>query len=35
MPGSVSEADDAVQGAQLRASRANASDVEDMCASSS
>jgi DNA-directed RNA polymerase specialized sigma24 family protein len=32
MLGSVSEADDAVQEAWLRASRANASDVEDMYA---
>jgi RNA polymerase sigma factor (sigma-70 family) len=32
MLGSVSEADEAVQEAWLRASRANTSDVEDMCA---
>ncbi|MGH2946056.1 MAG: sigma-70 family RNA polymerase sigma factor [Solirubrobacteraceae bacterium] len=32
MLGSVCEADDAVQEAWLRASRANTSDVEDMCA---
>jgi RNA polymerase sigma-70 factor (ECF subfamily) len=32
MPGSVSEADDAVQEARLRASRANTNDGGDMCA---